>query len=165
MQFRYSTGTPDPTTFPWEFAVPVSPFWDSFPWKDAACILKAFTRNEIRQLELEQQYKSASDSRKYDIMLGTLEEKRLREEEKHTISDTSLQKADHQLWSRLLLAIGLASTKLGRMERAEETHRNLIDGRVDSQDLAPVNRFASFLIKNTTHTKRPGPWPFRAEIG
>ncbi|KAJ5112919.1 hypothetical protein N7456_001453 [Penicillium angulare] len=152
MAFRYSTGTSDsakPTSFAWEFAVPVTPFWDSFSWKYAKCILKAFTALEIQNLHLEQ-YKNESETRKFDLMDKFLEEKLALEEARYLAYGTTLQTADYDLWNKVLLAITLTSTETGHLERAEKAHRSLIDGRTDLQDMTSINNFASWLIHHTT---------------
>ncbi|PWY89626.1 hypothetical protein BO94DRAFT_534401 [Aspergillus sclerotioniger CBS 115572] len=149
MQFRYSTGTNEPTDFPWEAAIPVSTFWDSFTFKDAACIIKAIPVEELEQHDLDTRYGSATQPEKIAVALDILRERLQREEAKYP-PPAEFCTADHNAWSHLWLAIAATSMDLGQVDVAEEAHRTLVVKRLDPNDLVPANNLCAFLARNTT---------------
>ncbi|RAK96755.1 tetratricopeptide repeat protein [Aspergillus ibericus CBS 121593] len=149
MQFRYSTGTNEPTDFPWEAAIPVSPFWDSFSFKDAAAIIKTIPLEELEKYDLDARYGSATQTEKIAVTLDILREKLQHEESKYT-PPAEFYTADHDAWSDIWLSIAYISMKLDRMDEAEEVYRMLVTKRLDPNDLVPANNLCAFLVKNTS---------------
>ncbi|OOF99376.1 hypothetical protein ASPCADRAFT_203141 [Aspergillus carbonarius ITEM 5010] len=148
MQFRYSTGTNEPIDFPWEAAIPISPFWDSFSFKDAAVIIKAVPLEELSKHDLDARYGSATHPEKIAVILDILQDKLHREEAKYP-PPAELCTADHNTWSRIWLSIASTKMTLGRVDEVEEVHRMLVAKRLDPNDLVPVNNLCSFLVHNT----------------
>ncbi|GKZ33973.1 hypothetical protein AbraIFM66950_004104 [Aspergillus brasiliensis] len=153
MQFRYSTGTSNPTTFPWEAGIPSTPFWDSFSFSQAACILKALPPPELEQYDLDARYgSSASQPEKLAVILDILQEKVKHEEARYTLPER-FHTADHPLYSRLLLAIASVNVLLGQTDKAEDAYRTLVAKRKDESDLVPVYNLSGFLIHDGTASK------------
>ncbi|KAJ5629822.1 hypothetical protein N7528_003479 [Penicillium herquei] len=147
MQFRYSSA--EKTDFVWETPIPNTPFWDSWTYKDAYPILTAITVEELEPYDLDTKYGTASQEKKYAVILDILREKLHREEMKGAMPE-DFYTNDYKNWGRLWLAISSVNMRLGRVNEAEAGHRILVDRRQDPNNIVPINNLAAFLVRHTT---------------
>ncbi|KAJ5719277.1 hypothetical protein N7493_007732 [Penicillium malachiteum] len=147
MQFRYSSA--EKTNFPWETAIPITPFWDTWTYKDAYSSLKAITVEELEPYDLDSKYGAAPQEKKYAVILDVLREKLHREETKGAMPE-EFYTNDYKSWVRVWLAIGSVNLKLGRVNEAEAAHRILVERRQDPNDIVPLNNLSAFLVQYTT---------------
>ncbi|GKZ63833.1 hypothetical protein AnigIFM60653_000338 [Aspergillus niger] len=143
MQFRYSTGTSNPFTFPWEAGIPNTPFWDTFSFSQAASKNTTSTRATAPQ---------QANQRKWPLSSTSLQEKIKYEEARYTLPD-NFHNTDHTLYRRFWLAVASVSVALGQTDKAEAAYRTLVTNREDKNDLVPVFNLSGFLIHYGTTSK------------
>ncbi|PYH91442.1 hypothetical protein BO71DRAFT_432867 [Aspergillus ellipticus CBS 707.79] len=153
--FRFSTGAVGPKEevpdFPWDYAVPTTPFWNTFEHHKARSFLVCFTSAELSHFSLNEeiQYASAPQPEKLTVLHSLLQKKLQAEESKYPDDDSAagFPKSDAQLWARLVMAISGIDQELGRIEDAEHGLRVLVAG--EPENLVYAFNLAGFLVENT----------------
>ncbi|OJJ42506.1 hypothetical protein ASPZODRAFT_76808 [Penicilliopsis zonata CBS 506.65] len=127
MQFRYSNKS-GPTDFPWETAIPISPFWDTWTYKDSYPILTAIPAEEFQQYNLDEKYGSAPQQEKIEVVLKILLEKLRYEESKSDLYTTDFK--------QLLVARRQGPTDLVPLKNLSEFLAQNTDRYAESNALA-----------------------------
>ncbi|KAJ5713114.1 uncharacterized protein N7483_010295 [Penicillium malachiteum] len=134
MQFRYSSA--EKTNFAWETAIPITPFWETWTYKEAYPVLKAITIEELEPYDLDAKYSTASQEKKYAVILDILREKLHREETKGATPD-EFYTTNYKNWGQVWLVIGFINSNLGRVNKAKAAQRILVERRQDPMTLCP----------------------------
>ncbi len=142
---KYSDGKPSSdgrVKFPWEYAVPDTPFWNDLPFTVARNFLSNYTDSEISSLPIDPE-STLPKERKLRILEELLID-RLTAKDAAAAPETFYDE-DYVMWDRLWLGRFNIQQELGRPE-AEDTIRMLCERRRDKENLSHFHTLAGMLL-------------------
>jgi hypothetical protein len=142
---KYSDGKPSSdgrAKFPWEYAVPDTPFWNDLPFTVARNFLCNYTDSEISSLPIDPE-SSLPKEKKLRILEELLIDRLMAKDA--AAAPKTFYDEDYVMWDRLWLGRFDIQRELGRPE-AEKTMRMLCERRRDRGNLSHFHALAGMLL-------------------
>ncbi|KAI1366281.1 hypothetical protein F5Y08DRAFT_142136 [Xylaria arbuscula] len=151
-EVRFSQGKKnigEAAEFPWEYPVPVNPFWDDIRHPTARSVLQAFAPDDdVEKPPIDPEGKLSS--REKLELLHTPLRNRLSQAEAGCAPDTLLS-ADYETWYKIHTAIFSAQKDLGATDAAETTVRALFENRRDKENISLLQSLHWMLLERGSY--------------
>ncbi|KAH8661638.1 hypothetical protein BGZ60DRAFT_413601 [Tricladium varicosporioides] len=146
---RNSTKNPTSPSFPWEFPVPNTPFWQDLPYPLSRNFFQAFTTAELAAFEEAGQFPTDEKFPKNAKveLLETLLQLKLGRFPKSAGPD--VEKADYGEWTKVTLALLSAANFLHNSSQEEELINSWLtaNSKFSPENKSPHRAYADLLVR------------------